>query len=368
MKVLFLAPHLSTGGMPQFLLKRIEAIKQCTSDIEIFVYEWEQTSIYYTVQRDKIKELVGDNFYSCGYIRDGNSDGWARKQNNIIDYCYKNEIDIIHVEDVAEYFVNKDYNSNKNLLDDLFDKKHPWKIAETPHDHTKWIFTNKEKEPDGYAFVINHNHNHNAKASTVIEYPIDHSIIHPKSREELLDNAGWRTTGEYHILNVGLWQPDKNQKYAIELARKFWEKYRWTYIFHFVGNQAPNFKNYWEPLMKDLPPNVLIHGEKHSHEVSEFYKMSDVSLFTSIDECNPIVLKESISNNIKILAYNQQHYGDIYTNYIETLSSDVDEDFELLLDTIHSPIKYQNDMSKSGLNIYKFADAHREFYKHLNGK
>ena len=117
-----------------------------------------------------------------------------------------------------------------------------------------------------------------------------------------------------------------------------------------------------------LPPNVLIHGEKHGHEVSEFYKMSDVLLFPSIDECNPIVLKEGISNNIKILAYNQKHYGDIYTNYIETLSGDVINDFELLLDTIHSPIKYQNDMSKSGLNLYQFAGAHREFYKHLNGK
>ena len=42
MKLLFLTPHLSTSGMPQFLLKRIEAIKKYTPDIEVFVYEWEQ--------------------------------------------------------------------------------------------------------------------------------------------------------------------------------------------------------------------------------------------------------------------------------------------------------------------------------------
>ena len=35
-KILFLAPHLSTGGMPAFLLKRIEALRQV---YEIFVVE-----------------------------------------------------------------------------------------------------------------------------------------------------------------------------------------------------------------------------------------------------------------------------------------------------------------------------------------
>ena len=38
MKILFLAPHLSTGGMPAFLLKRIEAL-QANSDVEIAVIE-----------------------------------------------------------------------------------------------------------------------------------------------------------------------------------------------------------------------------------------------------------------------------------------------------------------------------------------
>ena len=35
MKVLFLTPHLSTGGMPQFLLQRIKAL-QAYSDVEVF--------------------------------------------------------------------------------------------------------------------------------------------------------------------------------------------------------------------------------------------------------------------------------------------------------------------------------------------
>ena len=63
MKVLFLAPHLSTGGMPAFLLKRIEALLGYTN-IEVFVAEWKCYSMSYVVQRQQIQDLVGDNFIS----------------------------------------------------------------------------------------------------------------------------------------------------------------------------------------------------------------------------------------------------------------------------------------------------------------
>ena len=48
-KILFLAPHLSTGGMPSFLLRRIESIID-NSDFEIFVAEYENLSDHYVVQ------------------------------------------------------------------------------------------------------------------------------------------------------------------------------------------------------------------------------------------------------------------------------------------------------------------------------
>ena len=58
LRVLFLAPHLSTGGMPSYLLKRIESLIQYTSDVEIFVAEFCEYSNLYTVQRNRIKELI----------------------------------------------------------------------------------------------------------------------------------------------------------------------------------------------------------------------------------------------------------------------------------------------------------------------
>ena len=61
MKILFLAPHLSTGGAPQFLLKRIESLKEYT-DNEYYVVEYQCHSLDFVVQRNAIKSLLGENF------------------------------------------------------------------------------------------------------------------------------------------------------------------------------------------------------------------------------------------------------------------------------------------------------------------
>ena len=57
--------------MPQFLLKRIQALQKYT-DIEVFVYEWTQISTWYQIQRKKIiKILPKDNFISGVILMNG---------------------------------------------------------------------------------------------------------------------------------------------------------------------------------------------------------------------------------------------------------------------------------------------------------
>ena len=354
MKVLFIAPHLSTGGMPAFLLKRIQALQQYTN-IEIFVVEWKCYSSSYVVQRSQIQNLLGDNFFS--FFGDQNA------QKGIVDLCYKKGIDIIHIEEIPEGF---DHHNPfpLDLQEELYDPSHPWKIVETCHN----IYFNpnekKVNHPDGYACVTQHHIFNTFKdvpgRKSYIPFPIDTSIVSPKSKEELLKADGWREKGEYHIINIGLWTPGKNQGYAIEIARKLYEKYGWTYIFHFIGNQAPNFKTYWGPLMENLPPNVIIHGEKNNTD--EFFRMADMMLFTSTWECNPIVLKEGISNHCKIMACNLEHYGNEYTKFITHLSQNVDIDYNNLIDIIHSPIKYSSDNLDG---VEEFANKHLLFYQEL---
>ena len=66
LKLMYVVPHLSTGGMPQFVLKRIECLKKSKNEIEIFLVEYSQFSTLYLVQRNKIIETLKDRFYSLG--------------------------------------------------------------------------------------------------------------------------------------------------------------------------------------------------------------------------------------------------------------------------------------------------------------
>ena len=67
LKLMYVVPHLSTGGMPQFVLKRIESLQKFKNEIEIYLVEYSQFSTIYLVQRNKIIELLGNNhFFSLG--------------------------------------------------------------------------------------------------------------------------------------------------------------------------------------------------------------------------------------------------------------------------------------------------------------
>jgi len=365
MRVLFLVPHLSTGGMPQFLLKRIKALQKFT-DIEVFVYEWTQISTWYQIQRKKIIEILPkDNFISGGYFAEWEEEN-SKRHKNFIKYLKDKKIDIVHLEEFPEKWPTwGGITLDENIKKELYSKKYPWKTVETLHSID---YNAKEKNfhPDGYAFVIDHHLKETFKIlpgeKKLIEYPVDGSIISNRSKEDILTQQGWRVKGEHHIVNVGLWTPGKNQKYALEIAKILWDKYGWSYIFHFVGNQAHNFRDYWMPLMENLPPNIIIHGEKDTEEVSEFYKISDLMLFTSTWECNPIVLKEAISNNIKIMAFDLDHYRGVYTNFIEKLTGNLEEDIENLIDIIHSPIKYKPIKQNK---LKEFAKKHLELYENI---
>jgi glycosyltransferase involved in cell wall biosynthesis len=85
-------------------------------------------------------------------------------------------------------------------------------------------------------------------------YPIEY--IERPNREEALISLGL-DPNKKHILHVGLFTPRKNQKEFFEYA-----KFLPEYEFHSVGNQADNFKHYWEPLMEDKPDNLTWWNER----------------------------------------------------------------------------------------------------------
>jgi autotransporter strand-loop-strand O-heptosyltransferase len=335
-KILFLLPHASSGGMPQFSLKRIELLKD---DYEIYVVEYACVSLDYVVQRNQIINLLENRFFTL----DDNKE-------LLIDIIDGIMPDIVHLEHESEGF-------DLSIMKKLYRNDRPYRIVETCHNIT---FNPKDKLfiPDAFAFCTPYHLKTFSEIETekaLIEYPIEDKILNDKYRLVHWELAPY--TSKINVLNVGLWTKGKNQAETIEIARKY------PYIiFHFVGNQAVNFKDYWQPLMENLPSNCIVWGERD--DVSEFMYFCDYFMFNSVHECNPLVLKEAISHNMKIFAHSLPQYGGMYDKYImpiekfeihkhffETKSykiKDETEDFvfnskQLYKLVIHKEIKQQTD-------------------------
>jgi glycosyltransferase involved in cell wall biosynthesis len=137
----------------------------------------------------------------------------------------------------------------------------------------------------------------------LIEYPIDKKTPNKEHYQNLLG-----LDPEYkHIINIGLFTHGKNQGYAFEIARIL-QKYKVK--FHFIGNQAGNFIDYWKPIMETKPDNCIVWGERN--DVDSFTQACDIHLFTSRLELNPLSIKESLEYSKPTMIFNLPTYKGKY--------------------------------------------------------
>lgn len=298
MKLLYLIPHCSTGGMPGFVLKSVQTLYK-TFDIEVVEYQCH--SLDYVVQRNAIKELVP--FHTL-----------HEDKMELFNILAKFNPDIVHIHEPAERF-------NRDIISELYREDRTYRIVETCHD----VSFNHDKEkifhPDAYYFCTPYHLETFASSPSykeVIEFPIDEA--YKKRWLDIYDRDKLEEQGfdfsKKNIVNVGLWTPGKNQAEGIEMARKYPDM-----DFHFIGNQAVNFKHYWEPLMKDLPSNVKVWLERNDAHL--FIMLADVFMFNSTWECNPLVLREAISFSKPIIAHNLPQYGSMFDKYIQPIDTDL---------------------------------------------
>ena len=293
-KLLYIAPHLSTGGLPQYLTKKIELIKD---EFEIYLVEWvDCTGGRLVVTKNKIVDLVdSDKFFTLGEDKS--------ELFNIID---KISPDIIHLEEIPEFFMDDD------IARKLYSVDREYFIVESSHD-SSYNTDNKLFTPDKFMFVSNwqiDQYNNTDIPKILVEYPIEY--VDRPNREDALKHLNLDPSKK-HILHIGLFTSRKNQKEFFEYARALPE-----YEFHSVGNQADNFKWYWEPLMQDKPHNLTWWDERS--DVDSFYKSMDLFLFTSRGNKNdketmPLVIREAISHQIPIMIYNLEVYQDYFDSY-----------------------------------------------------
>lgn len=299
-KILYLAPHLSTGGMPSVLLKRIQALEGI--DTEIIVVEYSNHSDEYVVQKNEIKKLA-TKVYTLG-----------ENKMELIDIIKRHNIHLVHIEEMVEDGVN---NFPTELVNELYNNDRTWKIVETCHNVYFKPDIEKKYHPDAYIFCTKHHLQTFEKMPSkkfVLEYPIENKI--PTTKQKLkAKNVLDLDVNKKHVLNVGLWTQGKNQGEGVEIARQLPD-----IEFHFVGNQAINFKHYWEQFMVDLPPNVHVWGERS--DVDVFMRACDIFMFNSTWECNPLVVRQAASHGLPILARNLPQYCGMFDDWITPLQKD----------------------------------------------
>lgn len=298
-KLLYITPHLSTGGLPQYLLKKIETFN---NQFDIWCIEWSNLSDQFVVQKNKITSILGTKLITLG-----------ENKSEVIDIITKINPDIIHIEEIPETFINS------SILDTIYNNKRNYNIVVTTHSSNtdpsqiKWTADkfilvsewSKKVFDDYYKGSID---------CDIWEYPIEEREVNKEESKRKLD-----FDPEYkHVLNVGLFTPGKNQGELIEIARELEDE---KIKFHFVGNTAMNFSDYWEPLLENLPKNCIIHGEKSN--VDDYLAAADVFYFTSNFELNPLVVKEALSYGLPTFIKKLETYKDTYDGKVEYITQSI---------------------------------------------
>lgn len=320
-KILFVTPHLSTGGCPQYLLKKIQLLKDIH---QVYCVEYNDYGEWFNVQKTQVRETLGSNYFVL-----------KENKHELLDIIEKVNPDIIHLEEMSEYFMAHDVAKR------IYVNSRKYFVIETSHD-SSFNIASKRFFPDRFVFVSEYQKRALSSLnipSHVVEYPILKKSRATNRNEKLIEMG--LDPNLFHVVNVGLFSPRKNQSEIFEYAKKMVGE---PIQFHFVGNTAGNFQHYWEPLLKNVPSNCKIWGERK--DVDRFYECMDLFLFTSRGhdndkETSPIVIRESISYQIPALIYNLPVYLNMYDKYKNI--SYLDNDLNNNVDKIRSYLK-KNDL------------------------
>jgi len=334
--LLILTPHMSTGGCPQVVAKKVELLKNFYN---VVVVEYEMLAWSYVVQRNRVIEMIGDKFISLSENKEYDL------FNTIDDY----KPDYIFMEEFPETFMEN------HITKRLYSKDRTYKIFETTHSshsRVEW----KKYMPDKFIFVSPFSVNTFKDIGVpidLIEYPID--IKKPnkeESQKELLLDSEYK-----HVLNIGLFTSGKNQGYLFEVARLLKD---YKIMFHFVGNRAVNFESYWFPIIQNKPDNCVVWDERN--DVDTFIQACDVHFFSSMMELNPLSIKESLEYSKPTMIFDLPTYMGKYDGVenIHFLTGDLKKDSESLLSIMGIEPKEKKELNIKLVHILLDPNEHKD--------
>jgi len=346
MNLLVITPHLSTGGCPQYLLEYLKYNRFQYTNIKVI--EFSNFSNEYIVQKNKIKSLIGFENVTCL------GDFWVSDEQfksdklKLLDIISSYKPDVIWFNEFPECFEYK--LPPKELMVQIYNENRSYKIIETTHNNS-FDFNCKIYLPDEFMFCselhIEKSKNLNIK-NTVWEIPIGDNIR--PDRRSVLESLGLDPS-YLHVLNVGIINQNKNQKYIFELAEqlKFYKV-----KFHFIGNTC-FLNDCGIPVDHLKQDNCIMWGERS--DVDVFMSCMDLFLFPSHKELNPLSVKEALSWNMDVVCkkcdnYTYKYLGKSNFHLLEDLN---------IKNYIIDKLKYISALNKNEKKYKNFA-LYTSFY------
>lgn len=291
MRIAFITPHLSTGGMPEYLRRSIELLDR--KQHEILLIEMRTEKILDAV-RKRVLDLDGIELFSA-----------EKSPLRAVEKIESFDPDVIHFSEPSEQTMDPNY------LDRIYKRDRRWKIFETCHD-SSYPLSSKKFFPDKFLLVspfqVKMMQDLGVPAE-LVQYDVPPLEMSNKSLT--LQKLGLDPKKK-HIFQFGIFSPRKNQSETIRIASLMLDE---PVQFHFVGNTADSYSYYWKPLLDRLPKNCKFWGEHK--DVQKFYSVADLVVFPSIEfiddkETNPLVIKETIAYGIPLLLKDTPVYLGMY--------------------------------------------------------
>ena len=291
MRIAFITPHLSTGGMPEYLRRSIELLDRKEHEVLLIEMRTEKTL---DAIRKRVLDLEGIELFSA-----------EKSPFNAIEKIESFDPDVIHFSEPSEQTMDP------NFLDRLYKKDRTWKIFETCHD-SSYPLPSKKFFPDKFLLVSPF------QVKMMLDLGVPAELVQydvppmEMSNKSLTLKKLGLDSNKKHVFQFGIFSPRKNQRETIRIASLMIEE---PVQFHFVGNTADSYSYYWKPLLENMPKNCKFWGEHK--DVQKFYSVADLVIFPSIEliddkETNPLVIKEAIAYGIPLLLKDTPVYLGMY--------------------------------------------------------
>ena len=370
-KLLAINHHLSTGGSCEYMLKFFETFKDNYDEIKVI--EYSNFGDILRVHKDKIKDLIGEENVICLGELHVPMDQWIEEKRELKNIINDYEPDTIWFNELPSGFEYK--QPEKKLMDWVYRENKPYEIICTTHNNKAFVRDERQAnnklpfyKPDKFVFCTRLNFEwskHIDVEKELWEYPIENRIR--PDRKDALDKLDLGDYHDYyHILQVGIVNSNKNQKFSIDLSKKLIHK---KVMFHFIGNDTQIEKSGVSYDDFDLF-NVKYWGERY--DVDKFMSCMDLFLFPSLRELNPLSVKQALGWGMEVFALpkNHQHEELNYTlDYLDI------KNFHLLKDEdVHEYINKQEippsdakcveiDLNDNIRSIYNVLGKARKEYK-----